>query len=178
LFPSSAAQVVPHADAILFLSLLSGRHARFLIEEQVKGAPLVWDFGLEAVPTAYLLIDSGVKSAAQHVSGTNPLPRHDPELARAHALAARYLGMSLLYLEAGSGAPQSVPVEMVARCRATGMTVAAGGGIRDPAAAASLVQAGASFVVVGNHFEQDPDWALLSEIAAAIHYKEALPVPS
>lgn len=178
IFPNGASQVVPHADAILFMSLLSGRNPRYLIEEQVKGAPLVLEYGLEAIPTAYLLVESGLTSAVQTISGTQPIPRHLPELAGAHALAARYLGMSLVYLEAGSGAPDTVPAEMVAGCSSTGLAIAVGGGIRDPEQASGLVRAGANFVVVGNHFEARPDWTLFSEIASATHYKEALPVPS
>lgn len=178
LFPNGAAQVVPHADAILFMSLLSGRNPRYLIEEQVKGAPQVLEYGLETISTAYLLIESGHVSTVQNISDTRPIPRDQPKLAGAHALAARYLGMSLVYLEAGSGAPKTVPEAMVETCLEAGMTVAVGGGIRTPDAAAGLVQAGASFVVVGNHFEERPDWQLFSEIASATHYKEALPVPS
>jgi phosphoglycerol geranylgeranyltransferase len=176
LFPNGAAQVVPHADAILFLSLLSGRNPRYLIDEQVKGAPLVRQHGLEAIPTAYLLIESGHQSSVEQVSGTRPLARCEPELASAHALAARYLGMSLLYLEAGSGAPEPVPGELVSQCANAGMPVAVGGGIRTPRVVADLTQAGARFVVVGNHFETQPDWTLFDELAAATHHKEALRV--
>jgi phosphoglycerol geranylgeranyltransferase len=178
IFPNGASQVVPHADAILFMSLLSGRNPRYLIEEQVLGAPLVMEYGLEAISTAYLLIESGKISAVQYISDTRPIPRHLPELAAAHALAARYLGMSLVYLEAGSGAPSTVPEHTVAACRATGMHVAVGGGIRNPETAATLVRAGANFIVVGNHFEKQPDWALFSELASATHPREALHVQS
>lgn len=176
LFPNGASQVVPHADAILFMSLLSGRNPRFLIEEQVEGAPLVREYGLEAIPTAYLLVDSGQVSTVQSITDTRPIPRQDFESAGAHALAARYLGMSLLYLEAGSGAPNTVPTDMVRECRKSGMTIAVGGGIRTPRAASELVQSGASFVVVGNHFEHQTDWQLFSELAAAVHEKEAVHV--
>ena len=176
LFPNGATQVVPHADAILFMSLLSGRNPRFLIEEQVEGAPLVREYGLEAIPTAYLLVDSGQVSTVQSISDTRPIPRQDTESASAHALAARYLGMSLLYLEAGSGAPNTVPADMVRECRKSGLTVAVGGGIRTPRAAAELVQSGASFVVVGNHFEHQTDWPLFSDLAAAVHEKETVHV--
>jgi phosphoglycerol geranylgeranyltransferase len=177
LFPNGAQQVVPHADAILFMSLLSGRNPRYLVEEQVKGAPRVRECGLEAIPTAYLLVDSGQKSTVEHVSETQPLPRHLPELAFAHALAARYLGMSLVYLEAGSGAPQSVPPAMVTRCVEAGLKVAVGGGVRTPETACDLVRSGASFVVVGNHFENRHAWTLFSEIASAVHTREAALVP-
>ena len=178
IFPNGAAQVVPHADAILFMSLLSGRNPRFLVDEQVKGAPRVAEYGLEAISTAYLLVGSGHVSSVQHVSLTQPIARQDSELAYAHALAARYLGMRLLYLEAGSGAPEPVPPAMVARCREAGLPVAVGGGVRTPEAACDLVQSGASFIVVGNRFEERPDWALLAEIASVAHSKEAVRVHS
>ncbi|MBI5266335.1 MAG: geranylgeranylglyceryl/heptaprenylglyceryl phosphate synthase [candidate division Zixibacteria bacterium] len=113
LFPGSSAQVCPHADAILFTSLISGRNPNFLIEEQVKGAPLVKHYNLEPIPTGYMLIESGSLTSVQFVSGSVPIPRHKHDLARAHALAAQYLGMRLVYLEAGSGARLPIPVEMV-----------------------------------------------------------------
>jgi len=171
LFPNGAAQVVLHADAILFMSLLSGRNPRFLIEEQVAGAPLVNAHGLEAIGTAYLLVESGVATTVQQVSETQPLDRDDVEGAWCHALAAKYLGMSLLYLEAGSGAAQSVPEAMVKRCASAGLPVAVGGGIKTPEQASQLVEAGARFVVVGNHFQTTPDWILMDELLAAVHSK-------
>ncbi len=173
IFPNGAAQVVPHADAILFMSLLSGRNPRFLAEEQVQGAPLVLKHGLEAIPTAYLLIESGRASAVERVSETRPLSRSLPDDAWAHALAARYLGMSLVYLEAGSGAPHSVPPALVRRCAEAGLPLAVGGGVRTPEQAARLVEAGAKFIVVGNQFEERPDWVLFAEMAAAVHSREA-----
>jgi phosphoglycerol geranylgeranyltransferase len=169
LFPNGATQVVPHAHAILFMSLLSGRNPRFLIEEQLAGAPHVYAHGLEAIGTAYLLVDSGVHTAVQQVSETRPLNRDDVEGAWSCALAAKYFGMSLLYLEAGSGAAQSVPTDMVKRCASSGLPVAVGGGIRQPEQASLLVAAGARFVVVGNRFQTNPDWSLMDEFIAAVH---------
>jgi len=169
LFPSSAAQVVPHADAILFMSLLSGRNPQYLIEEQVRGAPIVQASGLECVSTAYLLIESGKTSTVEYVSRTRPIPRDQADLACAHVLAARYMGMKLAYLEAGSGAPQHVPAEMVMRCTRAGLPLAVGGGIRRPETAAAMVAAGAQFVVTGNRFEPQPDWNLFGEFVGAIH---------
>lgn len=174
IFPNGAAQVVPHADAILFMSLLSGRNPRFLIEEQVQGAPHVWQHGLEAIPTAYLLVKSGKTSAVERVSETEPLSREHTQPAWEHTLAARYLGMSLVYLEAGSGAPQTVPSAMVSRCSEAGIPLAVGGGVRTPEQAAELVRAGARFMVVGNQFEDQPDWELFSDMAAAVHCKETV----
>jgi putative glycerol-1-phosphate prenyltransferase len=172
IFPNGAAQVVPHADAILFMSLLSGRNPEYLVGEQVKGAPLVESYGLEAIATGYLLIESGRTSAVEFVSNTRPIPRDQVGVARAHALAAKYFGMKLVYLEAGSGAPQSVPLEMVRACAGTGTSLAVGGGLREPSAVAACVAAGAHFVVVGTRFEPEPDWNLFKEFADAAHAKK------
>lgn len=178
IFPNGATQVVPYADAILFMSLLSGRNPRFLVEEQVQGAPQVHRHGLEAIPTAYLLIESGHVSSVERVSETLPLAAAQPENVWAHALAARYLGMSLVYLEAGSGAPRSVPPELVNRCVEAGLPVAVGGGVRTSEQAALLVGAGASFIIVGNHFEEQPDWMLFADLAAAVHHREVHVAPT
>lgn len=172
IFPNGAAQVNPHADAILFMALLSGRNPDFLIGEQVKGAPRVARYNLEAIPTAYLLIESGHVTTVQKVSGTKPIPRDDVTLARDHCLAARYFGMRLTYLEAGSGAVLPVPELMVDACAATGMAIAVGGGIRQPEQAARFVAAGATFIVIGTRFEPEPDWNLYKEFVDATHTQE------
>ncbi len=170
IFPGSFAQITPHADAILFTSLLSGRNANYLIDEQVKGAPIVKEFGLEPIPTAYLLIESGVLTSVQYISGTFPIPRTKFDIACAHALAAQYLGMKLVYLEAGSGAKLPVPPEMVRAVEAyVDIPVMVGGGLVTPEDCAVRIEAGASFVVVGNHFEQGSDPGMLREMAAAAH---------
>lgn len=169
IFPNGAAQVVPDADAILFMSLLSGRNPEYLVGEQVKGAPLVEAYGLEAIPTGYLLIESGCTTSVEFVSNTRPIPRDQVAVARAHTLAAKYFGMRLVYLEAGSGAPLAVPVEMVRACADTGVPLAVGGGLREPTEVAACVAAGATFVVVGTRFEPEPDWNLFKEFADAAH---------
>jgi phosphoglycerol geranylgeranyltransferase len=170
IFPGSFAQITPHADAILFTSLLSGRNANYLVEEQVKGAPVVKEFGLEPIPTAYLLIESGQVTSVQYISGTLPIPRAKNDIACAHALAAQYLGMKLVYLEAGSGAHLAVPTEMIQAVSSyIDIPVIVGGGLTTPEECASRISAGASFVVVGNHFEHGNDRSLLSEMTAAVH---------
>lgn len=169
IFPNGAAQVVPEADAILFMSLLSGRNPEYLVGEQVKGAPLVEAYGLEAIPTGYLLIESGRTTTVEFVSNTRPIPRDQTGIARAHTLAAKYFGMKLVYLEAGSGAPLSVPVEMVRACASVGVPLVVGGGLREPAEVAACIAAGATFVVVGTRFEPEPDWNLFKEIVDAAH---------
>lgn len=175
IFPGSFAQITPHADAILFSSLLSGRNPQYLIEEQVKGAPLVKQSGLEPIPTGYLLIESGSLTSVQYISGSLPIPRTKNDIACAHALAAQYLGMKLVYLEAGSGANGSVPNEMVAAVSSyINIPVMVGGGLRTPEACAEKIEAGASFVVVGTRFEQSKGFSQLREMAAATHPLEMI----
>jgi len=170
IFPGSFAQIAPHADAILFTSLLSGRNPNYLVEEQVKGAPIVKDLGLEPIPTAYLLIESGQVTSVQYISGTIPIPRTKNDIACAHALAAQYMGMKMVYLEAGSGARLPVPLEMVQAVSSyIDIPVIVGGGLTTPEVCAERIGAGASFVVVGNHFEHGNDRTLLAEMTSAVH---------
>ncbi len=171
LFPGNATQISENADAILFLSLLSSRNADFLIGEHVKAAPLVHRLSLEVVPTAYLLVESGTLTSVQFITQSLPLPRHKVDLAVAHALAGKYLGMKLVYLEAGSGAAKTVPAEMIeAVSSATSLPVAVGGGVRSPDQAREMAKSGARFVVVGNALEKNGGLALVKELASAIHH--------
>lgn len=170
LFPGASHHLSRHADALLFLSLLSGRNPQYLIGEQVRSAPIIQAFGLEPIATGYLLIESGSVTSAEFTSDTRPIPRDKPSIAVAHALAAEYLGMRLVYLEAGSGARYSVPGELVRMvCQAISIPVIVGGGIREPQVAAEKVKAGASFVVTGNILEENASAQLIQEFADAIH---------
>lgn len=170
LFPGGAYQISPQADAILFLSLLSGRESYHLISNQVLAAPLVYRSKLEPIPTAYMLVDSGKPTSAQFMSGTTPLPRDKPDIVVAHALAAQYLGFKLIYLEAGSGAELSVPEEIIAAVsRTVDIPLIVGGGIRTPAQAAAKVAAGATFVVTGNVLENNHQTDLIRAFSRAIH---------
>jgi phosphoglycerol geranylgeranyltransferase len=172
LFPGSLSQISPHADAILFLSLLSGRSAQHIIGTQVLAAPIIHRLNLETISTAYLLIESGKSTAAQFMSGTIPLPRHKPEIAVAHALAAKYMGFQTLYLEGGSGADHSVPEDMIyAVSQSVDLPLIVGGGIRTPESAVKKVEAGANFIVTGNILENNKDKGLLKSFVAAIHQK-------
>ena len=176
-FPGSFAQVSPYADAILFTSLISGRNPNYLIEEQVKGAPLVHRFGLETIPTGYMLIESGPLTSVQYMSGTLPIPRHKYDIACAHALAAQYMGMKAVYLEAGSGAVEPVPIEMVAEVAdLIDIPIITGGGLKSPEDCAARIEAGATFVVMGNSFENDPGQSLLCEVTEAVHRSETITV--
>jgi phosphoglycerol geranylgeranyltransferase len=172
IFPGSADQLCRHADAVLFTSLMSGRNSEFLIGEQVRGAPLVKEYGLEAIPTAYLLIESGRQTSVEYFSHTHPIPRTKPDILKAHVLAAQYLGMKMIYLEAGSGAVYSVPEEMIeAAAECVSLPIICGGGIRNPESARRKVKAGAKFVVIGNRFEESNHLNLFMEFAEAIHHR-------
>ncbi len=177
IFPGSFAQITPDADAILFSSLISGRNPSFLIDEQVKGAPLVKRFGIEPIPTGYMLIESGPLTSVQYISGSMPIPRTKSDIACAHALAAQYLGMKMVYLEAGSGAQLPVPIEMIkAVASYVDIPVITGGGLKTPDDCAARVEAGASFIVVGNHLESGHDRTYLRELTAATHIRESIEV--
>lgn len=170
IFPGSIYQISAHADAILYLSLISGRNPAHLIDNQVLAAPIIWQLGVEPISCAYLLVESGQMTSAEFMSNSRPLPRNKPDLALAHALAAQYLGFKLIYLEAGSGAQLSVPEEMItAISQVVSLPVVVGGGIRTPDAARKKAAAGASFVVIGNFFEDRENLDLLKEFAEAIH---------
>jgi len=169
-FPGSADQLSRDADAVLFLSLVSGRNPRYLIEEHVKAAPTIREMGLETIPVGYIVVGSGSRTSVAMESRTDPLDRDDVDCAVAHALAARYLGMRMVYMDAGSGAELSVPEKMIEKVKAeSGLPLIVGGGIRSPEDAARKVEAGADFVVTGNMIEQDP--TLVAEFRQAIHRK-------
>jgi len=171
IFPGSLHQITPQADALLFLSVISGRDAHNLIGNHVLAAPLVYRSRLETISTAYMLIESGKPTAAQFMSNSFPLPRNKPDLAVAHALAAQYLGFKCIYLEAGSGAELSVPDEMIrAVSHISTLPIIVGGGIRTPEEAYAKVKTGASFVVTGNILEDARDFDTLNQFAKAIHH--------
>lgn len=169
-FPGSADQLSENADAVLFLSLVSGRNPRYLIEEHVKAAPTIREMDLETIPVGYIIVGSGSKTSVATESRTDPIDRDDIDCAVAHALAAKYLGMRMVYMDAGSGAKLSVPEKMIENVKSeTGLPLIIGGGIRSPEEASRKVEAGADFVVIGNMIEQDP--TLVAEFGRAIHRK-------
>jgi phosphoglycerol geranylgeranyltransferase len=170
IFPGDATQVSSHADALLFLSLVSGRNADLLIGEHVKAAPLIRRYDLEVIPVAYMLVESGNATSVQFMSQTLAIPRTKPEIAMAHALAGQYLGMKLAFLEAGSGADKHVPVEMIQAVSGyVSIPLIVGGGIRTPEAANRIARAGASFVVTGDVIEKSGGAEILREFTAAVH---------
>lgn len=170
LFPGNLSQLSPHVDAVFYLVVISGRNPQFLIGDQVQGAPVVKEMGIEPMSTGYMLIESGRVTSAEFISGSRPIPRDKPEIAAVHALAAEYMGFKLLYLEAGSGAKYSVSPEMVyAVSQYSNVPIIVGGGIKTPEDAARMVKAGASFVVTGNVLEDESNADLMEQFAAAIH---------
>jgi putative glycerol-1-phosphate prenyltransferase len=173
IFPGSVQQLSFKADAILYISLISGRNPNYLFGEHVIAAPYIRKMGIEPISTGYMLFESGRTTTAEFMSNTRPLPINKPEIAMAHALAAQYMGMSTIYMEAGSGADRSIPSEIVkAVSHYVDIPVITGGGIRTPEDARSKIEAGASFVVTGNVLDDSDNLSLINEFARAIHIKE------
>ncbi len=171
LFPSNEAGVSRNADAIFFMSMMNSRDPYFITGAQRLGAPFVKKFGLEPIPMAYLLIEPG--GAAGRVGKANLIPHSEPELAASYALAAQYLGMRFVYLEAGSGAEKPVPMQMVEAVRkAVDIKIIVGGGIRNVKDAADRAKAGADFIVTGTLVENAQDRkGELEKIISAIKSK-------
>ena len=169
LFPGGVNQLSDYFDAMLFMSLLSGRNPHYLIGEQVIAAPIVRDLGIETIPTGYLLVDGGSPTTVEFISGTKPLSPLRPDVIISHALAAQYLGMKLVYLEAGSGARNKIPGNVIKKIASEiGIGLIVGGGIRTPQMAKSIVESGASHVVIGSAIEDST--AIAKEFSSAIHY--------
>ncbi|MCB9231218.1 MAG: geranylgeranylglyceryl/heptaprenylglyceryl phosphate synthase [Bacteroidia bacterium] len=167
IFPGNALQVVPGADGILFLSLISGRNPEMLIGNQVVAAPMIRRAGLEVVPTGYMLIDSGRPTSAHYMSGTFPIPGDKPEIAACTAMAGEMLGLKAIYLEGGSGAERSISTEMIQAVRqSVEIPLIVGGGIRTQAEAERIYKAGADLIVLGNALEDGKNEYLLNEISA------------
>jgi phosphoglycerol geranylgeranyltransferase len=157
LFPGNVTGVSPKADAILFSSLLNSENPYFITEAQALAAVAVKKYGIEPLPTAYIIIGEG--TAAWFVGRARGIPFHKPNIAVMYSLAAQYMGMRFVYLEAGSGASQNVPAEMVAAVRKHYEgTLIVGGGIRTAETASEVARAGADIIVIGTMIEKDGDW--------------------
>ena len=157
LFPSGGMQVNSNADALFFLSLISGRNPEFLIGKQVEAAPVVKQSQLECLPTGYMLIDCGRATTASYISNTVPLPVHKPDLAAATAMAGEMLGLKILYLDAGSGADNNIAGKLIKRVKqSVNLPIIVGGGIRNEADIVSTYESGADMVVIGTYLEEEP----------------------
>ncbi|MGB3079323.1 MAG: geranylgeranylglyceryl/heptaprenylglyceryl phosphate synthase [Saprospiraceae bacterium] len=168
LFPGNSYQLSYHADAILFLSLVSGRNPDLLIGQHVIAAPYLKLSQLEVLPTGYMLVDGGVGTTVLYMSNTSPIPANKSDIAVCTALAAEMLGLRLIFMDAGSGATKPIPSDMIAAVRgAISIPIIVGGGIRSAEKVKENLEAGADVIVIGNAFEHDP--SLMIDIAATIH---------
>ena len=159
LFPGNPSQISANADAILFLSLISGRNPDYLIEHQVDAVPILKKTELEIISTGYMLIESGSETAVARVSNTKPLDRDNSDYAMHTAQAGEMLGNKLIYLEAGSGAKKAVPFEMIKKVSNNiEIPLIVGGGIIDLQGIQKAYEAGADLVVIGTAFENNLDF--------------------
>jgi phosphoglycerol geranylgeranyltransferase len=168
LFPGSPSQISKYADALLYLSLISGRNPELLIGQHVVSAPFVKQSGLEIMSTGYIVVDGGAPTTVSYISNATPVPADKNEIAMCTAMAGEMLGMKLTYMDAGSGAKRPISesmIEAVAKSIETPLIV--GGGILDPEKAYRNCKAGADVIVVGNAIEKDA--SLIKEMSSAIH---------
>jgi phosphoglycerol geranylgeranyltransferase len=168
LFPGSSLQIDPSADAILFLSLISGRNPDLLIGQHVQAAPILKNNRMEVLPTGYMLISSGRTTSVAYISNTTPIPEDKYSLAACTALAGEMLGLRLIYLDAGSGAEREISPRMISAVRKSiTVPMIVGGGISTPQKAISALESGADMIVIGNALEKTPD--LLTEISDRVY---------
>ena len=168
LFPGSPSQISREADALLYLSLISGRNADYLIGQHVISAPFVKQSGLEIIPTGYMVIDGGAATTVSYISNASPVPADKADIAMCTAMAGEMLGMKLIYMDAGSGAKKAITEDMIgAVAKHIDVPLIVGGGIRDAEKAYLNCRAGADVIVVGNAIEKDA--SLIGEISSAIH---------
>lgn len=178
LFPGNASQFSDKSDGLLFLSLLSGRNAEFLIGEHVNSARAIKDSKVEVISTAYLLIEGGSTSSVEYMSNTRAIPHNTIDIAVSTAIAGELLGMQLTYLEAGSGAKNPVSQQMIQAVKAnTEKPLIVGGGIRTVELLTQTLNAGADIVVVGNVFETNPN-LIVDFVKAVRDYKKTTPSPA
>ncbi len=168
LFPGSVYQLSDKADAILFLSLISGRNPEFLIGNHVVAAPFLKQAGVEVIPTGYVLIDGGRKTSVEYMSNTQAIPSNKPDIVTATAMAGEMLGMSLMYLEAGSGADMPVNENLIKNVKQNiNIPLIVGGGMRSEKQVIKACNAGADIIVTGTAFEKAPN--LIKMFAETVH---------
>jgi putative glycerol-1-phosphate prenyltransferase len=170
IFPGSQIQLAKEADAILFLSLISGRNPEYLIGQQVAAAPTIHQMDIEVLPTAYILVNESDVTSVQYISQTTPIPNSKPKLALATALAGQFMGMRFFFLDAGSGAKKPVSEVVIEEVRKTiNHPLIVGGGIDSMDKLKIAFNAGADLVVLGNAIEKDPDF-----LVEALAFKSGL----
>lgn len=168
IFPGSPSQISKYADALLYLSLISGRNPELLIGQHVISAPQVKKSGLEIMSTGYMVVDGGAPTTVSYISNANPLPADKNEIAVCTAMAGEMLGMKLIYMDAGSGAKKAINESMIEKVAASiSVPLIVGGGIKEPEKAYRNCKTGADVIVVGNAIEKDA--SLIKEMAAAVH---------
>lgn len=168
LFPGGTNQISYRADALLFLSLISGRNADLLIGKHVETAPFLKISPLEILSTGYMLIDGGVPTTVSYMSNTYPIPRTKDDIAACTAIAGEFLGLKLMYMDAGSGAKTPISDSMIGSVSgAVDCPLIIGGGLKTPEACKAKALAGADVIVVGDAIEKDPQ--LVIDMAAAVH---------
>ncbi len=161
LFPGNSMQLDPSADAILFLSLISGRNPDLLIGQHVIAAPILKNNKIEVMPTGYMLINSGKITSVAYISNTTPIPDDKYSLAACTAMAGEMLGLQLIYMDAGSGAEKEISTKMISTVRkAVNTPLIVGGGINTSAKAIAALEAGADMIVIGNALEKNPDFLI------------------
>jgi putative glycerol-1-phosphate prenyltransferase len=168
LFPGNSMQIEPSADAILFLSLISGRNPELLIGQHVIAAPILKNTPLEIIPTGYMLVNSGKTTSVAYISNTTPIPEDKYSLAACTAMAGEMLGLQAMYLDAGSGAEREISAKMIAAVRRViNVPMIIGGGINTSHKAITALEAGADMIVIGNALEKNPD--LLIEVSDKVY---------
>lgn len=168
LFPGNSMQIEPTADALLFLSLISGRNPELLIGQHVISAPIIRNTKLEVIPTGYMLINSGRITSVAYISNTTPIPDDKYSLAACTAMAGEMLGLQSIYMDAGSGAEKEISVKMIATVRKSiNVPLIIGGGINTSQKAFNALEAGADMIVIGNALEKKPE--LLNEISEKVY---------
>jgi phosphoglycerol geranylgeranyltransferase len=171
LFPGNLLQLSKNVDAMLLLSLISGRNPELLIGNHVIAAPIIKESGIETIPTGYMIIGTGKTTSVEYISNTRPIPDDKPDIAVATAIAGELLGLKLIYLDAGSGAEKPVPEKMINQVKQNlKIPLIVGGGIRTIEHVKKACGSGADIIIVGNILEQNP--GLISKFCEIVHHWE------
>lgn len=166
LFPGNALQITAKADALLFISLISGRNPEYLIGQHVISAPIIKNIGIQTIPAGYILIENGRTTSVEYMSNTIPIPADKPEIVTATSIAGELLGFQLIYLEAGSGANQTIGLNVISEVRKNiKIPLMVGGGINNGNDALGIYKAGADIIVTGTAVEKNPE--ILNEFSKA-----------